>query len=171
MPRAKEIFLRALVRSGLEYATCHRHVRRKIRSKHKSTSLGPCRHTYVLSALLGSCCGNCGCAYVPVLPSRQRAFTWSQKGTAANGTQPSGGRWTLVARLSGAWNQSDSIAFAEGGGTWAKVTSVTSPVLEEWWVGGCGSCTLNYTPTFAFQFKKITANFREGSRGVLRTIH
>jgi len=58
MPRAKEILLRALVRSGLEYATCHRPVRRKIRLKHKSTSLGPCRHSYVLSALLDSCCGN-----------------------------------------------------------------------------------------------------------------
>jgi hypothetical protein len=58
MPRVKEIFLRALVVSGLERVTSHRPVRRKVRSKHKSTSLVPCRHTYVLSALLGSCCGN-----------------------------------------------------------------------------------------------------------------
>jgi hypothetical protein len=43
--------------------------------------------------------------------------------------------------------------------------------MEERWMGGCSSRALNCAPEFAFQFKKITANFSEGSREVLGTIH
>ena len=88
-------------------------------SKHKSTSFDPCRHTYVLSALFGSCCGIIKTvagtiAYAPVFPSWQGVFTWSQKITAASGIEPSGGRQAVVRWLSGAWKQSDLIASAEG---------------------------------------------------------